>query len=127
METGVLSGQAAEEQFVEDNTPLTGVSLGTKTEDVPWYSTNAWDVIAFQLQSGPGYYLVKNAQVTVLLKNLAEISWGVLNLNEVTANLNLGDDFLISHVSEFPVPEPGTLGLLGAGLLGLGFRRKKAT
>lgn len=75
------------------NTPLSGVSLSTKTEDVPWYSTDTTDVIAFQLLSGPGCYLVKNAQVTVLLENLVEINWGVLNLNDVIGNLNLGDDF----------------------------------
>ena len=45
-ETGVLSGQAAEEQWVEDNSPLTDVSLGTKTDDVPWYNTDTANVIA---------------------------------------------------------------------------------
>lgn len=124
-ETGVLSGQAAEEQWIEDNTPLTDVSLGTKTEDVPWYDTDTMDVIAFQLVSGPGYYIVKNDGLTVLLQNLADINWGVLDLYDVTGNLNLGDDMIISHVSE--VPEPGTLSLLGAGLflLGLFTRRRR--
>ena len=126
-ETGVLSGQAAEEQWVEDNSPLTDVSLGTKTQNVPWYNTDTANVIAFQLLDGPGYYIVKNAEVTVLLQNLLDINWGVVNLSDVAGDLNLGDDMILSHVSEFAVPEPGTLGLLGVSLLGLGFaRRKKA-
>ena len=54
-ETGVLSGQAAEEQWVEDNSPLTDVSLGTKTDDVPWYNTDTANVIAFQLLNGTVY------------------------------------------------------------------------
>ena len=50
-----------------------------------------------------------------------------LTIRDLTA-ISSGDDFAIDDLVlvRTSVPEPGTLGLLGAGLLGLVFRRKKA-
>jgi hypothetical protein len=96
-------------------------------------------IAAFELQTGPGYYIVKNARIWVLMENELSIDYGVLDLSALSAvlssskySINLGgdDQFTISHVTEFDgsrdIPEPSILALLGAGLLGLGFtlRRK---
>lgn len=121
-ETGNLPGDQAEIDWVNGVLGTSYTSL-TKTGDVPWYDTTMEGVIAFQLASGPGYYLLKNAQVQVLFENLSAIDWGVIKLSEISGNINLGDEMVISHVSEFgettQVPAPGALGLLGAGLLGM--------
>jgi hypothetical protein len=139
------SSETAEECWAES---VTGedLELGTKEEDVDFYITDQDpNVIAFMLNSGTGYYVVKNANANagggwVLMNNLIEFGWGVLDLDVVGSLLNLcqgndgcGDELVISHVTPFvgdgdtDVSEPATLGLLGLGLLGVGFARRRRT
>lgn len=130
---GKPQGEQAEIDWVNGILGTSYTSLD-KEGQVPGYNTTMDDVIAFQLLSGPGYYLVKNARVRVLFENLSEISWGVINLSGIDDDINLGgDDIQISHVSGFgeattQVPAPGALGLLGAGLLGMfaAIRRRRS-
>jgi hypothetical protein len=123
-----VNGEQAELDFVNGVLGTAFTSL-TKTEDVDWFNTDTAGVIAFQLVSGPGNDLVKNATSIVLLRNLANINWGVLDLADVSVDLNLGSDMQISHVSEFggavQVPEPTVLSLFGLGLIALGLRRRR--
>lgn len=133
---GMSSGEQTEVDWV--NTIL-GTSFEksdmTKAEDVDWYNTTTTNVIAFMLETGPGYYLLKNAGWHILFENVIDINWGVVDLNyllyELEIDPNLGDDMMISHIGEFgegdttQVPEPGTLGLFGLGLMSLGLMRRR--
>jgi hypothetical protein len=103
-----------------------------KTEDVNYFATDAANIFAFQLQSDPGYFLIKNATWWALYQNNAASNWGVIDLFQLNSGFNLSDlnGLTISHVTEFgryvEVPEPSALILLCLGLLSLGlFRRRQ--
>jgi len=101
-----------------------------KNEDVSYFMTNEDDVFAFELESEPAYYLIKNAKRIALFENLEEIPWGVFDTTELSGAMNLpGSEYTISHVTEFGggkgVPEPGVLGLLGIGMIGIVLGRRR--
>ena len=118
------------------NTILTDATFIVKNEDIAYQTVEGnLDVdfkeiltYAFALDStSPDYFIVKNSNSWFLFENVAVFSWGVF---EATSDMNLGDDFTISHVTEFvgptSVPEPSISALLGLGLLGMiGVSRRK--
>lgn len=102
-----------------------------KTETVAYAEVDGGGAWAFALQSDPGYYIIKNANFWALFQNNASLDWAVFNLAGLPSDINLGGSgqLTISHVSEFggvKVPEPGTVSLIGAGLLGLFATRRFA-
>ncbi|WP_196159490.1 PEP-CTERM sorting domain-containing protein [Reinekea sp. G2M2-21] len=90
--------------------------------------------LAFRLDFGPGYYLIKNASTnaggtfdTALFLNNNDTSWGFINFSNLDiANLS---NLTISHVTEFSsdVAEPATLGLFALGITGLFAARRRKT
>lgn len=102
-----------------------------KDEPVAYFATESANVFAFQLLSSPGYFLIKNAQWWGLFENTASADWGVVDFSAMNDGFNLPDlrKMTISHVTEFgdyevTVPEPSSLLLALAGLLGLTWSRK---
>jgi len=59
---------------------------------------------------------------TFLFRNEASLAWGVINLATMAPGYEF-DIYKVSHVTA--VPEPGTMLLLGVGLLGLGIATRK--
>ncbi len=103
-----------------------------------WVNTNEYTavapVVAFALETAPAFYYIKTGNVGdydhFLFANNESFDWAVVNLKE-----SFGTGYVISGIGKFshngelgdtaPVPEPGTMVLLGAGMLGLAIFGKR--
>lgn len=127
--TGMSSGQSTETNWASG---LAGTTLtfAGKTDPAEFFiaeGTNS--IVAFQLFTSPGYFLVKDSRKHVLFKNEANLNWGVFDLLSYFGANKLSE-LSLSHLTEFngntvKVSEPGTLGLLGLGILGFVIARGK--
>ncbi|MFY3774203.1 PEP-CTERM sorting domain-containing protein [Marinobacter salsuginis] len=127
---GMGSGESTETSWASGIVGTT-LSISGKTDPAAFLIAEGTDsIVAFQLYTAPGYFLVKDSRKHVLFKNEANVDWGVFDLLAYFGTNKLSE-LSLSHLTEFngnpvKVTEPGTLALLGLGILGLVTARSKS-
>ena len=124
------SGDQTEEDWVNSIIAPDQVSYDLRIEDIAYQATELSTVFAAILSPyEPGYFIVKNSRWTALFDNVSDLNWAVFDTSLLNAGFKLPrEELIISHISIFDgtaVPEPGVLGLLGIGLLGIVLGRRR--
>jgi hypothetical protein len=135
------SGEATEEKWIEDvlGFDIDYAQLGSISDSSYWESVVGGELgdYAFQFDDGfnPEYFLIKlgggkgaGADDThYLYDNLASMEYAFINLSDFGEGVTLTNFGIISHAGTSggtSVPEPGVIGLLAIGLLGVVARRR---
>jgi hypothetical protein len=132
---------AGEEAWAES---ILGIDLtfDGKDETVAIYNTDTANIRAFALSFSPSYFVLKNATYRALFANTGSVDWAVIDTSLLNSGFNLNGT-TISHATQFnritdpgpnptpnptpgSVPLPGTIFLLGLGLMGLRLSRRSA-
>jgi len=124
------SGDVTELDWVKSVLQDDTLTLDEKYTKMTWQNTNVDGTIALDLKGEPAYFMLKLGNSKgidydhILFKNNDELSWAVVQLS--TSDYTIVEVGKISHIDEIgtppqETPEPGTIMLLGGGLLGLGF------
>jgi hypothetical protein len=141
------SGDGSEKNFIADYLDVDASALTYTKFSNSGGEDGAWEPVdgessmyAFDFGSyAPLLFLIKTGNNvgldgvigtfdTFLYSNTVGSSWGVIDLDLFTRSKGKVEIEMVSHVATegtVRVPEPGTLGLLGLGLLAIGFARRK--